>query len=68
MPTGKSIEGLRQAVFMGNECKKGRVQPEATQKVCWLEDGRFWAGVHWSGGKFQSSVNLAFMGNEPLGF
>lgn len=27
------------AVFVGKECKEGKVQPETKQQVHWLEDG-----------------------------
>lgn len=45
--TGESIEGLGWSIFMGKECKKGEVQPESQQHICWLEVGeRLLADIH----------------------
>lgn len=46
---------------MFKECGEREVPPECEQQVHWLADAeRFLADVHWSGGKSQSSLNLAF--------
>ena len=47
--------------------QRGEVQPESKPSVHWPQEGlELSAGVHWPGGRSGSSVNPAFLRNQPL--